>query len=354
MAKTETNSLQQLEQDIKKKKFTPIYLLSGEEAFYIDRITDLIVANGLSEDERDFNLSIRYGSDVKMSEIVLNCRQYPMMAERQIIVLKEAQVWKSMPGVNEKKEFEILESYAKNPTPTTILVVCYKGATLKSASLTKALTKTIVNGAPSGTVFESKALTDYNISGAVAEYVRLVGCTIEEKAQAMLIEHIGNNMSNIAKEIDKLKLISPNNTRITADMVEKNIGFSKDYNNFELIKAIASRNYEKTFKIVDYFKSNPKKNPTAVTTALLFNLFSNSLIAYYARTTDERVLMERLRFKTPYQLRDIRLTMSNYNALQVFNTICLLREFDTKSKGVGSAQNEYDLLTELCFKIFSC
>lgn len=355
MAKT-INSTQRkdIELQIKNKNFSKIYLLSGEEAFYIDYLTDKIINSSISEEEKDFNLSVYYGSDVKMSEVVLACRRYPMMAERQVVVLKEAQSWKSLPGVNEKREFEILESYAKQPTPTTILIVCYKGSTIKSAGLTKALTNTIIDGNPVGTIFESKALTEYNITGAINEYVRLVGCTIDDKANSMLAEYVGCDMSHIAKEVDKLKLISPNGVRITPEMVEKNIGASKDYNNFEFIKAIASRDVAKTFKIANYFKSNSRKNPTAVTTALLFNLFSNLLIAYYARTTDERVLMEQLRFKTPYQLKDIHLAKSKYNARQTFNIICFIRDFDAKSKGVGSNKNEYELLEELCYKIFSC
>lgn len=353
MAKAEATTRQQIEQSIKNKNFSPIYLLSGEEAFYIDRLTDLIIQYSLSEEEKDFNLTVCYASDVKMNDVVLTCRRYPVMAERQVVVLKEMQTWKSQAGANEKKELEILEAYAKQPNPTTILVVCYKGATIKSAALTKTLTKTIINGIPVGTIFESKALTEYNIGSAISEYVRSVGCTIDEKALSMLAENIGTDMASIAKEIDKLKLISPNGVRITPELVEKNIGISKDYNVFEFIKAIASRDIVKTFKILDYFKGNPRKNPTMPIISLMFNLFSNCLICFYSKMRDDHTLMELLRFKSPYQLKDIRLAMQNYNAMQTFNIICLLRDFDVKSKGVGSNQDEYDLFTELCYKIFS-
>lgn len=352
MAKTESLTRQQIEQTIKNNDFYPIYVLSGEEPFYIDKLSTLIIENALSEDEKDFNLSIYYGSDTKMSEVVLACRRYPIMAKRQVVVLREAQAWKSINGVNEKKEFEILETYASKPTLSTILVICYKGAALKSPNIIKVLTKTIINGKPTGIYFDSKKISEYNISGNINEYVRSIGCTIDDKALAMLSEYLGNDMSHIVKEIDKLKMISPNGIRITPEMVEQNVGVSKEYNNFELIKAIASRNKIKTFKIINYFRENPKKNPTVMSATLLFNFFSNMLIAHYARTTDERKLMEALRLKTPYALRDYKTGVPNYNATKCLKIIGAIREFDTKSKGIGSQQNEYDLFADLISKIF--
>lgn len=351
MAKTESLTRQQIELSIKKKDFYPIYILSGEESFFIDKISDLIVDNALSESDKEFNLNIFYASDCRMADVVLSCRRYPMMADRQVVVLREAQSWKSMVGVNDSKEFEILESYAQNPTTSTILIVCYKG-TLKASGLAKTLSKTVINGRQSGIFFDSKKIPEYNISPAISEYVRSIGCTIDDKALAMLTENLGNDMSHIAKELDKLKLISPNGIRITPELVEKNIGISKEYNNFELIKAIATRNKVKTFKIIEYFKETPKKNPTALTATLLFNYFSNMLIAHYARTSDEHALMEALRLKTPYALKDYKLGLPNYNATRCLKIIGALREFDTKSKGIKSLQNEYYLLLDLVTKIF--
>lgn len=352
MAKTDSPTRQQIEASIKKKDFYPIYIFSGEEPFYVDKLSDLVIANALTEDEKDFNLSVYYASDVKMSDVVLACRRYPMMAERQVVVLREAQTWKSMNGVNEKKELEVLESYASKPTASTILVVCYKGAALKSPNLTKILSKTIINGRPAGIYYESKKIPDYGMGSHIEEYVRSIGCTIDAKALAMLTEYLGNDMSHVVKEIDKLKMISPNGIRITPEMVEQNIGISKEYNNFELIKAIAMRDKAKTMKIITYFRENPKKNPTVMTTTLLFNFFSNMLIAYYARTTDERKLMEALRLKSPYALKDYKTGMPNYNATKCLKIIEAIRDFDTKSKGIGSQQNEYDLFFDLISKIF--
>ena len=255
MAKTESLTRQQIEQTIKNNDFYPIYVLSGEEPFYIDKLSTLIIENALSEDEKDFNLSIYYGSDTKMSEVVLACRRYPMMAKRQVVVLREAQAWKSINGVNEKKEFEILETYASKPTLSTILVICYKGAALKSPNIIKVLTKTIINGKPTGIYFDSKKISEYNISGNINEYVRSIGCTIDDKALAMLSEYLGNDMSHIVKEIDKLKMISPNGIRITPEMVEQNVGVSKEYNNFELIKAAEGE------LVADKLSYTPQENP---------------------------------------------------------------------------------------------
>ena len=225
---------------------------------------------------------------------MLACRRYPMMAERQVVFLKEAQAAKT----GHQLKWDQLQQYALKPTPTTVLVVCHKGGSLKAAALTKAIVQS------GGVVFESAALREFNIDRAVSEYAGTVGC------------------------------------------------ISKEYNNFELIAAISKRDKVKTFKIINYFRSNPKKNPTAPITSLIFNLFANVLIAYYARTTDERALMEALRMKTPYQLRDVRAAMRCYNATQALRIIACIREFDARSKGIGSNRNEYDLLEELATKIF--
>ena len=186
MAKTEALTRQQIELSIKKKEFFPIYVLSGEEPFYVDKLSEMIIDNALTEEEKDFNLSVYYASDTRMADVALACRRYPMMAERQVVVLREAQAWKSMNGVNEKKELEILESYAEKPTASTVLVVCYKGATLKSPNLTKILAKTMPDGRKAGIYFESKKIPEYSIGSNISEYVRSVGCTIDDKALAML------------------------------------------------------------------------------------------------------------------------------------------------------------------------
>ena len=265
-----------------------------------------------------------------------------MMAERQVVFLKEAQAAKT----GHQLKWDQLQQYALKPTPTTVLVVCHKGGSLKAAALTKAIVQS------GGVVFESAALREFNIDRAVSEYAGTVGCKLDPRAQAMLIDHIGFDLALLAKEIDKLRMTLPVGAVITPESVAENVGISKEYNNFELIAAISKRDKVKTFKIINYFRSNPKKNPAAPITSLIFNLFANVLIAYYARTTDERALMEALRMKTPYQLRDVRAAMRCYNATQALRIIACIREFDARSKGIGSNRNEYDLLEELATKIF--
>lgn len=342
MAKTAGPTRQQIETDIRKKQFAPIYLLMGEESFYIDRIADMILKNALTEEEKDFNLTTYYGADATMADVVLACRRYPMMAERQVVFLKEAQAAKT----GHQLKWDQLQQYALKPTPSTVLVVCHKGGSLKAAALTKAIVQS------GGVVFESAALREFNIDRAVSEYAGTVGCKLDPRAQAMLIDHIGFDLALLAKEIDKLRMTLPVGAVITPESVAENVGISKEYNNFELIAAISKRDKVKTFKIINYFRSNPKKNPTAPIASLIFNLFANVLIAYYARTTDERALMEALRMKTPYQLRDVRAAMRCYNATQALRIIACIREFDARSKGIGSNRNEYDLLEELATKIF--
>ena len=342
MAKTAGPTRQQIETDIRKKQFAPIYLLMGEEAFYIDRIADMILKNALTPEEKDFNLTTFYGADATMSDVVLACRRYPMMAERQVVILKEAQAAKTGRQLN----WEHLQQYALKPTPSTVLVICHKGGPLKAAPTIKAITQ------GGGVVYESVALREFNIDRAVTEYAGSVGCKLDPRAQAMLVEHIGCDLSLLAKEIDKLRMTLPVGAVITPEAVAENVGISKEYNNFELTAAIAKRDKAKAYTILNFFRANPKKGPSVLAASSMFSLFSNVLIAYYARTTDERALMEALRMKTPYQLRDVKTAMRNYNASQCVRIISAIREFDARSKGIGSLRNEYDLLEELILKIF--
>ena len=288
MAKTAGTTRQQIEAAIRKNEFAAIYLLMGEEAFYIDRIAESIIQNALTESEKDFNLATFYGADSSMSDVILACRRYPMMAERQVVILKEAQSAKAGKQMN----WDLLRQYALNPTPTTILIVCYKGGN-----------QSMLEGRQAGVVFESPLLREYNIDKALMEYVTSTGFRIESKALAMLIDYVGCDMAMLAKEVDKLEM-SQLDKMITADAVEQNVGISKEYNTFELVNAIANKDKVKVFKIIEYFRANPKKGPGVLAASTLFTFFSNLLIAFYARTTDERALMEALRLKSPFQLKD--------------------------------------------------
>lgn len=344
MAKSEGITRQQIELDIKKKNFSPIYLLCGEESFYIDKIADKIFDNALSETERDFNLTIFYGSEHTMTEVLLACKRYPVMAERQVVFFREAASLKN------KSELELLEHYALSPTPTTILVITYKNGTIKSSALSKAF-NTDIAGKPSGILFDSRKIPEYQLGPAIDEYVRSIGCTIDDKAKAMLVEYIGNDMSHQAKEIDKLKMISPNSIRITAEMVQENIGISREYNNFELVTALANRNFPKALRILKYFSENPKNNPAVLTIGMLFNFYSNLLIASSPKYRDEHAKVEALRLKSAYAFKDYRQALTYYNMSKLFRIISIIREADARTKGIGAQQNPYDTLKELIIKI---
>lgn len=338
----------EIEKSIKTKDFYPIYILTGEEAFYIDKYSNAIIDNAIAEEERDFNLTIFYGNETTMTDVILASRRYPVMAERQVVVVREAQHL-----TKDSKNLELLELYAQNVVPSTILVICHKDGTIKSTELSKIFSKTQVNNKPCGVIFESKEIRDYNIGTDINEYVASIGCTIEPKAVSMLIDNVGNNMSKLAIEIDKLKLILTKGTRITPAIVEENIGISKEYNNFELLNAIADRDEAKALKIVYYFIKNSSKHPAVITSATLFNYFANLLLAHYARTSDETKLMETLRLKNSYGLKSYRIGMANYNASKCLKIINALREFDTKSKGIGSVQDTDALLINLITKILN-
>lgn len=344
MAKSEGLTRQQIELEIKKKNFSPIYLLCGDESFYIDKIADKILDNALSETERDFNLTIFYGSEHNMTDVLLACKRYPVMAERQVVFFRE------VTSIKNKTELELLEHYALAPTPTTILVITYKNGSIKSSALSKAF-NTVVNGKPSGILFESKKIPEYQIAPAIDEYVRSIGCTIDDRAKAMLVEYIGNDMSHQAKEIDKLKMISPNSIRITAEMVQENIGISKEYNNFELVTTLANRNFSKALKILKYFSENPKSNPAVLTVGMLFNFYSNLLIACSPKYKDERSKAEALRLKSTYAFKDYRQALTYYNVNKLYRIISIIREADARTKGIGAQQNPYDTLKELIIKI---
>src|SRR5690606_31529353 len=245
--------------DIKNNKLSPIYFLYGDEPFYIDLISKTIENEVLSEDEKGFNQSVLYGNDVEIANVVALAKQFPMGAERQVIILKEAQ--------HLSRTIDQLESYAAQPQPTTVLVFNYKGKTLdKRKKLYKEIQK-------NGILFESKKLYENQIPDWIENKAKTNGFSIDPKAKFLLAEFIGNDLSRIENELEKLKLIIENGI-ITPEIIEKNIGISKDYNNFELRKAIETRNAKKAFEIIHYFGQNPKDNPLVMTLSILFQLFS--------------------------------------------------------------------------------
>ena len=245
--------------DLKAGIIKPIYFLMGEEPYYIDKLTEYIENNILSEDEKGFNQTVIYGRDATIEDIVSNAKRYPMMAERQVVVVREAQEL--------SRTIDKLESYAENPQPTTVLVVAYKYKTLdKRKKLVKLIAK-------NGVLFESKKLYENQVGTWIQRLLQGRGYSIEPKANAMLVEFLGNDLSRISNELDKLQIILPKGHTITPKDIEYNIGFSKDYNVFELQNAIGSKDQLKAYKIAQYFADNPKDNPLVVTVSLVFGFF---------------------------------------------------------------------------------
>ncbi|WP_299886242.1 DNA polymerase III subunit delta [uncultured Lacinutrix sp.] len=333
------DEVKQLVTDIKNKNLKPIYLLMGEEAYYIDKISDFIENNVLAEEEKGFNQMVLYGRDVTVEDIVGNAKRFPMMADRQVVIVKEAQ--------DLARTIDKLASYAENPQPSTVLVLCYK---YKTVDKRKAVYKKIKK---SGVVFESKRLYDNQVPDWIRRVLSTKGYKIAPKASQMLVEFLGTDLSKINNELEKLQIILPEGTEISPSHIEENIGISKDYNNFELRKAIGSRNDAKAFKIVNYFGENPKDNPMVVTVSLLFNFFSQLLQLHGMNDKSPRSVASALRVN-PYFVNEYLDAARNFPMRKVSGIIATLREFDVKGKGVNSnAVPQADLLKELLVKILN-
>lgn len=329
-----------LVEDIKKGQIRPIYFLMGEEPYYIDKLSDFIEDNVLDESEKGFNQMVLYGRDVTIDDIVSNAKRYPMMSERQVVIVKEAQ--------DLSRTIEKLSAYAENPQPTTVLVVNYK---YKKIDKRKALYKSINKGG--GVVYESKRLYDNQVPDWIRRVLKGQGYDISLKAAQMLVEFLGADLSKINNELNKLKIVLPKGTQITPEHIEDNIGISKDFNNFELRKAVGERNIVKAHQIAKYFADNPKDNPMVMTVALLFNFFSQLLHLHGMSDKNPRNVASALRIN-PYFVNEYLTAARNYPMKKVSAVVALLREFDVKSKGVGAnAVPEGDLLKELLVRIMN-
>ncbi|GGG43539.1 DNA polymerase III subunit delta [Bizionia arctica] len=311
----------------------------GEEPYYVDNISKYIENNVLSEEEKGFNQMVLYGRDVTIEDVVGQAKRYPMMSEYQVVIVKEAQ--------DLARTIEKLVDYAENPQPSTILVLNYKYKTIdKRKKLYKTLKK-------SGVVFESKKLYDNQIGDWISRVLSGQNYTIAPKASQMLAEFLGTDLSKISNELDKLKIILPKGTQITPEHIELNIGISKDYNNFELQKAVGARDFLKANQIIKYFGENPKDNPMVVTVSLLFSFFSKVLHLHGLNDKSPRSVSTALKIN-PYFANEYIATSRNYPMRKVSGIIATLREFDVKSKGVGSnAVKQGDLLKEMIVRIMN-
>ncbi len=330
------NQINQIVSEIKKGDIKPIYFLMGEEPYYIDKISDFIEENILEESEKEFNQTIMYGRDVSTEDIVGAAKRFPMMSDRQVIIVKEAQ--------DLSRTIEKLSSYVLNPQPSTVLVINYKFKKLdKRKALYKAIQKI-------GVVYESKRMYENQVADWIRRVLGGKKYQVEPKAAQMLVEFLGTDLNKINNELEKLTLVLPKETIISPEDIEENIGISKDFNNFELRKAIGEKNIVKANQIIQYFAQNPKSNPLVMTISLLHSFFTQLLI-YHGLQNKSRDHASKALGIRPYFIVDYITAANKYPMHKVAQIIALLREADLKSKGVGASQSQRDILKELLFKI---
>ena len=326
--------------ELKAGSFSPIYVLMGEESYYIDQISDYILNHVLSPDQQAFDQTVVFGADVNAAQVADLAMQYPMMASRKVIVVKEAQGMRS---------FEKLEKYAENPQPKTVLVICYKNGTINRRTKFMAAAERV------GVVFESKKLKDWQLPRHIQMYLATQNVGIDEKSASMIAGCIGADLNRLQSELDKLLIALPEkDRRITPEMVEKNIGVSKDFNAFELRSAIVNKDIFKANQIIKYFDSNPKAGSVYSFLPLLFNFFQNLMIAYYAPNRgDKKSVAGYLDLLSEWGAVDYMTGMRNYPAKKTLQILSKIRETDTQSKGVNNPNTSPgDLMKELVFFIF--
>lgn len=332
-------TFQDIMKDLKARRFSPIYILMGEETYYIDQITNYIAENVLTPAEQDFNLNICFGADVSAVQVTDMAKRFPMMAEYQVVIVKEAQNIHSL---------NALEKYLKNPAKTTILVWCHKNGKIDARK------KVIGLAEAHGVVFESKKLKEYQLAGFMQNYLAAKKITIEPKATQMMADHIGADLSRLTSELDKVALsLSENDKRITPDIVEKEVGVSKNFNTFELRDAIVNRNVFKANQIVNYFVSNPKAGSLYSFLPLLFSYFQNLMIVFYSpNNKSESDIAQILGLKNNWGAKEYIIGMRNYSARKTMDIIAKIREVDAKSKGLNNVSTGAgDLMKEVIFFI---
>ena len=337
MAKQEL-SCDDILKELRAKQYRPIYYLMGEESYYIDLIADYITDNVLSETEKEFNLTVVYGADVDIATVINAAKRYPMMSEYQVVIVKEAQAIRNM---------EELSFYLQKPLNSTILVICHKHGTLDKRK------KLVAEVEKVGILFESKKIKDSQLPAFINSYMKRKGIDMEPKASAMLADFVGTDLSRLTGELEKLIITLPaGQKRVTPEQIEKNIGISKDYNNFELRSALVEKDILKANKIIKYFEENPKTNPIQMTLSLLFNFYSNLMLSYYSPEKTEQGIASWLGLKSPWAARDYLTAMRRYNGVKTMQIIGEIRYADAKSKGINNASmSDGDILRELVFKL---
>lgn len=325
--------------ELRKKVYSPVYILMGEEAYYIDLISDYIANNALTPDERDFNQSILFANEVSAAQCADLCREYPVMAQRRVVIVKEAQNW---------KDFEPMERYIEKYVKSTILVICYKNGVIKKSK------KLLDTARAIGVVLECKKIYESGLPRFIASYLKEHNASIDEKSSRMIADNVGADLSRIVSELDKVLISLPDNNRIiTPEIVEREIGISKDFNVFELKDAIVNKNAYKANLIVNYFNKNPKAGPAILLVSSLFSYFKNLMIAYYCpRKNDPQALASFLDMKNAWGTKDYLTGMKNYSGVKCMQIIGKIRETTEKINGIDCPNTDgYELLKELIFFI---
>jgi DNA polymerase III subunit delta len=327
--------------DLKSGKFSPVYFLQGEEPYFIDKITQYIEENAVPPQDRGFNQTLMYGKDASMSQILNNAKRFPMMAERQVVIVKEAQ---NIPDLGREEGDKLLLSYIDNPLPSTILVFAHKYKSLdKRKKIGKELDAKAV-------VVNSEKVQEYKLGPYIEAYVEEKGFTIAPKASQVLAESIGNNLEVLTNEIDKMLINFPEPAEINSDHIQQYVGISKEYNSFELTKALSFKDVVKANKIIRYFEQNPKSNPIIPLLGLLYSHFTRILLVHANKSLPERELAGLLRVN-PFFVKEYLAAAKLYNLGKIIDIVGYLKEADLRSKGVDSNMDESQNLKELIFKI---
>lgn len=325
--------------DLQARKFAPVYYLMGDEAYYIDKISDWIAENVLQPEERDFNQTVLFGSDVTAAQVIDMAKRYPMMSEYQVVIVKEAQNIRHM---------EPVEAYLQKPLTSTILVFCHKnGALDRRKRLVGVIDKV-------GVLYESKKLKERDLPAFIENYLREKGVGIDDKSNQLIAESIGSDLNCLTSELDKLIISLPeNDRRVTPQIVEDQIGVSKDFNGFELRDAIVYKNVFKANQIIDYFDKNPKAGSIYAFLPLLFNYFENLMIAFYCpKRNDPNEVARYLDMKSSWAVQQYMTGMRNYTGMKTLQIIRKIREIDAKSKGLDNPNTPPgELMKELVFFI---
>ena len=333
--------------ELEKGIYKPIYYLMGDEPFFIDSISEYIREHALPEEARDFNQIVIYGNETTINEVIQRARAYPMGADRQVIIVKEAQHLMKKDSDSTGSASDILNSYLKQPQPSTVLVFCHKHGTLDKRKKIVAVIEKV------GVLFESKKIRDEELPAFIEEFLNERGLKMSPKGMSMMSESVGADLSRMNGELEKLVTALPAGIiDITPEFIEEHVGVSKDFNIFEFRDAIINKNVLKANKIAAYYESNPKTYPMQLVTAAIFPYFANLMLAFYSPDKTDKGIAEQLDLKNTWGVKDYITGMRNYTATQTMKIISTIRKYDAKSKGVNATANTGEgLLKELLFII---